>query len=155
MKTLTRYAVPLAALLGLTVALAPAAGASPARPGNQSTTKTVTVPSTFTVTSPCNHWTVSTAGVATLTITTDGRHSVVRLFDAELGDGYTFTESGVATFNHRHHSYSVQLRGIWFNDELPARSFHGWISAVVHATHRNAPVSFTATVESTWCGLGH
>jgi hypothetical protein len=155
MKALTRYAAPAAALLGLTVALAPAAGASTAKPGpGGPTTSVFHTTSTFTATSGCDRSTVTTSGLATITITTDQHQSVVTLADAEAGDGYTFTEGGTRTFWGRHPSYNLRVPGSWFNNTDPARSFQGLVKVTVTATlGTNVPTGFTATVDHTSCGL--
>jgi hypothetical protein len=149
MKAFARLAVPLAALAGLTLALAPAAGASTARPAFP-VTKTHVSPSATTVT--CRDRTVSTTGFATETIITDGPHTVVRFNDAELGDGYVFGASGTGTFWGRHRSYQFDVAGTWFNNLFPLGSFRGQIRVKVFADRWNAPVGFQATVKYVDCG---
>jgi hypothetical protein len=150
MRAFARYAAPFAALVGLTVALAPAAGASTARPAF-GVTRTHDSPAATTVTG-CHDETVSTTGLATESITTDGPHTVVRFTDAELGDGFTFTAAGTATFWGHHPWYRFDVEGTWFNDLFPLGSFHGRICVKVFATPWNAPVGFESTVEGVDCG---
>lgn len=151
MKAFVRYAVPAAALVGLTVALAPAASASV--PGYGPRTASEQITTQTSTTNPCNGWSVDTAGLAEVTIITDGPESVVRLVDAEMGDGYTFTQTGISTFDTPP-AYEFDVQGTWVNNRYPGLSFHGSLDVVVNANDRNAPTTVTWTVGPTYCGAG-
>jgi hypothetical protein len=149
MKAFARLAVPLAALAGLTVALAPAAGAATAQPAHP-VTHTNLSPSATTAT--CHDHTVSTTGFATETIITDGPHTVVRFNDAEQGDAFTFGASGIGTFWGHHREYRFDAQGTWFNDLFPLGSFRGELHVKVFADRWNRPVGFEAWVAHVDCG---
>ncbi len=158
MRALTRYAAPVAALVSLTIGLAPAAGASVARP--MSDTHAHVGPAETTVVVACPDHTVSTAGVATETITKEGRHTVVRFTDAESGDGFAFVASGIKTFGSHgdvvtldgdHHDYRLHVEGTWYNLQHPLASFHRdmWVKVFVHD---DEPTGFESWIEGPDCG---
>jgi hypothetical protein len=151
MRAFTRRAAPFAALIGLAVALAPAAGASTAHPLDGGGSYTHTEPSNTTV--GCGEDAISTEGLATETITTDGPHVVVRFSDVELGDGYTFTVDGTEDFwGHKPWYKLDDLKGTWFNLLYPFASFERDVRVKVFATPWGEPVGFDLDVEGPDCG---
>jgi len=150
MRAFTRYAAPFAALVGLTIGLAPAAGASTVRPAFDGRTHTHIGPAATTVNLTCEE-AVSTTGLAVETITRDGPRTVVRFRDSELGDGYTFVATGAETFYGHHRWYRLHAEGFWFNNLDPAASFHRDMWVKVFAHHEDEPTGFESDIEGPDC----
>jgi len=150
MRAFTRYAAPFAALVGLTIGLAPAAGASVTEPAFGETHTHFGLAET-TVDRTCEQ-TVSTTGFAIEIITREGPRTVVQFTDTEEGDGYTFTASGIETFWGHHHSYRLHADGYWFNNLDPAASFHRDMRVRVFAHHGDEPTGFESWIEGPDCG---
>ncbi len=149
MKAFVRYGVPVAAVIGLAVAVAPAAGASAFRP----VTRVASISTAFEVSSGCDSAVVSTTGHAVLTTTTEGQHTVASLEDSESGDGYDMVIAGSGAFDRLASSYTFEAEGIWIDLRHPAESFHGLVTEVFYVTGSNAPSGVEATGVSLRCGL--
>jgi hypothetical protein len=153
MKTLARYAVLVAAAIGLATAFAPSAGAST----SGITFHSVAIRTSFSTVSPCNGQTVNTKGIGIASIEVDqsAGGSVVRVTaeDGESGGGYDFSEFSEDYFDGLSSSYTFAGTVVEFNQHVPADSFYESVSVNVSTRDGDVPTGFHSVVLSATCGL--
>jgi hypothetical protein len=144
-KTLIRYAVLFAAVIGLAVAFAPSAGAS--------TIHTIAIRTSFSTVSPCNGQTVNTTGIGLVSIEINASEVRVVASDGESGGGYDFSEFSEDYFDGLSSSYTFPGTVVEFNLHAPADSFYESVSVNVSARDGDVPTGFHSAVLSATCGL--
>jgi hypothetical protein len=154
MKALTRYAVLAAApIVALTLGVAPSASASAVTASSRPVLQTISGPSSFGITNPCNDAGVSTTGQLKLFTLTSGTNTVAGVVDSESGDGYTLVDAGAGAFNSLASSYPVDVEGVWVNSADPALDFHAVIDDVIEVNASNSPIGVFSTGVQSACGL--
>jgi hypothetical protein len=149
MKALARFAVPIAAAIGLAMAAAPSAGASPAAV----TSHTVAIRTSFTNVSPCNGRTFTTHGIGIATIEVNGSEVRVTVDDDEAGGYYVFSEFAEDYFDGPSSSYTFPATILLFNESVPSQSFYEKANVTVSTTGGDVPTGFHSVVLSSSCGL--
>ncbi len=144
-----RYALPLAAVIGATLAFAPTAGATTAAPIVQS----VSFSTSFGTTNACNGMQVDTAGRGTVTVTTAGQHTTITIRDNETGDGFDFITVGTGQFDSLASEYLVPVESRWLNLRDPALDFRASFDYTVTVNGNNTPLSFGVGPITTTCDL--
>lgn len=151
-KNLIRASGLGAAFCGLAVAFAPAAGAAtfqPARPVIQR----FALATSHTVTDPCNGAAVSTSGHGHAVTVTRGQHTTIAVTDTESGGGFIMSAAGFERSRALSATYPVHAEGLWIDPTDPTLDFRASITVTVDVSSANAPVGYTATLDSTTCGL--
>jgi hypothetical protein len=149
MKALARFAVPIAAAIGLAMATAPSAGASP----SGVTSHTVAIRTSFTNVSPCNGRTFDTRGIGIATIEVNGSEVRVTADDTESGGPYIFSEFAEDYFDGLSSSYTFPATILLFNQSVPSQSFYESASVTVSTRDGDVPTGFHSVVLSANCGL--
>jgi hypothetical protein len=142
------------AVCGLALALAPAAGASTVKPAPPlPVTQSISFPTSFGITSPCNGSAVSTSGKGSAVTFTKGQRTTAILIDNESGDGYQFIEFGTGTFSSLSSTYTVHAEGTWINLKDRAESFHSPLTVTLYVTSSNAPAGYVSNPTAFKCGV--
>jgi hypothetical protein len=149
MKTLARYAVPVAAVIGLAMVFAPSAEARTIGPS----THTIAIRTSFSTVNPCNGQTVNTRGLGIASITVNGSQVHVGAIDGESGGPYDFSEVAEGFFNGLSSSYTIPAVVVEFDQSVPADSFYESVSVNVSTRGGDVPTGFHSAVLGATCGL--